>query len=177
MFGLPIALDVAARGIILTVVALLWAIALVRLVGLRSFSKMTAFDFVATIAMGSLLGAAATADGWPRFGQPMIAMAALLAAQVALSWMRSRSGGIRRLLGNTPVLLMRDGVFCERALRQTRVAREDVLEKIRKANVLDIQHVRAVVLETTGDLSVLRGGEVDHSILKGVSTVADDCPP
>jgi len=168
MFDLPNSADVVVRAVALSVTALLWAVVLVRFIGLRSFSKMSAFDFVGTIAMGSLLAAAATADAWARFAQPMLAMLALLLMQATLAWLRSRSARVRRLLGNTPVILMRDGQFCPAALSQTRVAREDVLEKIRGANVHDLGDVRAVVLETTGDISVLHGSEIHEDILSGV---------
>lgn len=172
MFDLPISLEVVVRGLVLTAAALLWVLALVRVVGLRSFSKMTAFDFVATIATGSLLAAAATATSWASFAQVVVALAALLAVQAFLAVLRRRSERLHDLLGNTPVLLMENGEFCEAALRTTRVAREDVLAKIRTANALKLSEVRAVVLENTGDISVLHGDELDEDILKGVRRVA-----
>ena len=49
-----------ARGLVLTAVAVLWTMLLVRLVGLRAFSKMTAFDFVTTIATRALIAQAGT---------------------------------------------------------------------------------------------------------------------
>ena len=168
MFDLPVSLEIVARGVLLTAAALLWVVALVRLVGLRSFSKMTAFDFVATVAMGSLLAAAATASSWRAYAQVAVAMLALLAVQALLALLRRKSDRLRRLIGNTPVLLMEDGVFCEEALRATRVAREDVLAKIRAANALQLGDVRAVVLENTGDISVLHGAGVDERVLDGV---------
>ena len=172
MFDLPVYLDVIARGLLLTTSALLWVVALVRVVGLRSFSKMTAFDFVATVAMGSLLAAAATtSSSWQAFAQVLVAMLALMAVQAFLAASRRRSARLRDLIGNTPVLLMENGVFCEMALRKTRIAREDVLAKIRAANALDLQNVRAVVLENTGDISVLHGDSIDEKLLEGVRRV------
>lgn len=173
MFDLPVSFDTLARGVVLTTAALLWVVALVRLVGLRSFSKMTAFDFVATIAMGSLLAAGATVASWQAFAQVIVAMAALLAVQAFLALLRRKSEKLRDLIGNTPTLLMENGEFCEPALRLTRVAREDVLAKIRTANALKLSDVRAVVLENTGDISVLHGGPIDEEILKGVKRVGE----
>ncbi|HUG45984.1 MAG TPA: YetF domain-containing protein [Sphingomicrobium sp.] len=171
MFDLPVPFDTLARGLVLTTAALLWVVVLVRVVGLRSFSKMTAFDFVATVATGSLLAAGAAAASWQAYAQVMIAMAALLAAQVFLALMRRKSEKLRALMSNTPTLLMENGEFCEPALRMTRVAREDVLAKIRTANALNLADIRAVVLETTGDISVLHGNAVDEELLKGVKRV------
>lgn len=168
MFDLPPFFDILARGLFLTTAALLWVVGLVRLVGLRSFSKMTVFDFVATVAMGSLLAAAASVTDWRAYAQVVVAMGALLAVQALLSKLRRASERVRDLLGNTPVMLMEDGCFCEAAMRETRVARQDVLAKIRTANALKLSDVRAVVLENTGDLSVLHGETIDERLLEGV---------
>ena len=168
MFGLSPTLDILARSATLTTMALLWVLILVRLVGLRSFSKMTAFDFVTTIAMGSLLAAASGASSWRAFFQAVLAMAFLLLVQWVLALARIRSARIRHLIANTPVLLMENGVFCEAALRESRVAREDVFAKIRTANALDLAEVRAVILENTGDISVLHGDHLDEEVLRGV---------
>jgi uncharacterized membrane protein YcaP (DUF421 family) len=172
MFDLPLSLDTVVRGLVLTTAALLWVVALVRAVGLRSFSKMTAFDFVATVAIGSLLAAGATVTSWQAFAQVLVAIVALLAVQAVLAVLRRKSERLRDLIGNTPVLLMENGKFCEAALRLTRVAREDVIAKIRTANALRLSDVRAVVLENTGDISVLHGSAIDERILKGVRRVA-----
>ena len=43
------------------------------------------------------------------------------------------------------------------------------MPKLREANVLNTNQIRAVVLETTGDISVLHGeGELQDDILKDV---------
>lgn len=161
----------AARGIVAIAVALVWVLVLVRLVGLRSFSKMTAFDFVATVAAGSLLANAGVASSWASFVQTIAALSALFGLQVLLAFGRRRSAAIRRLLDNEPLLLARDGVIDETALRKARVARADVIEKLREANALSFAAVHAVVLEATGDISVLHGDrdvDVDDTLLEGV---------
>lgn len=171
MFNLAAAPDLMLRGVLLSLAALLWVVVLVRVIGLRSFSKMTAFDFVATVAMGSLLATAATSDSWNGFGQALVAMLALLSAQWLLARGRIGSKRFRHLIGNSPVLLMENGQFCEAALRATRIPREDVLEKIRAANALSLTSVRAVVLENTGDISVLHGQALDDAVMEGVRRI------
>lgn len=168
MFDLPVTLEILARGFALTAVALLWVIVLVRVVGLRSFSKMTAFDFVATLALGSLLATGATADSWRAFAQTMVAMAFLLLLQWMLARGRKSSPRFRSLLENQPLLLMEDGRFVEAALHSSRVSRADVLAKIRAANAPSLSDVRAVVLETTGDISVLHGDRPPADVMEGV---------
>lgn len=161
-------LDALARGALLSAFGLFWVIFLVRIVGLRSFSKMTNFDFVMTVAMGSLLAGVAQTQEWTGFLQTVTAMACLFAVQYAVSRLRQWSSRLNALVQNTPTLLMKDGVILHDALRKTRVAEEDLIAKLREANALDISSVRAVVLETTGDISVLHGDRVDEALYKGV---------
>lgn len=171
MFFDDAALDALAKGSLLSAFGLFWVIFLVRLVGLRSFSKMTNFDFVMTVAMGSLLAGASQAETWPGLLQSMTAMASLFAVQYSVSGLRRKSPKFDKIVQNTPVFLMKDGVILHDALRSTRVAEEDLIAKLREANALDITTVRAVVLETTGDISVLHGDDVDQLLFKGIKTI------
>lgn len=162
-------LDILARGVVLPAVGLIWVTALVRVTGLRSFSKMTSFDFVMTIAMGSLLGGAAMSNTWAAVSQIVIAMAALFAVQVAIAKLRQSSDHIERTIQNQPVILMRDGKIYDAALRNNRVARADLMAKLREANARRLEDIRAVVLETTGDISVLHGDSLEDKLLSGVA--------
>lgn len=48
------------RAIAHALFTVLWTVLLVRIVGLRSFSKMTNYDFVTTVAKGLIMAQAAT---------------------------------------------------------------------------------------------------------------------
>lgn len=171
MFGLEPVADMIVRGALLGLLGLAWIILLVRVVGLRSFSKMTSFDFVMTVATGSLLATIATASKWPVFWQSMIGLTMLFVAQYLLAKGRKASDGFEDAIGNDPKLLMRDGVILEDALAQTRVSRSDLIGKLREANVLHFSEVRAVVLEVTGDISVLHGDTLHDDLLEGVERI------
>ncbi|HEV2079550.1 MAG TPA: YetF domain-containing protein [Allosphingosinicella sp.] len=159
------------RGLILTSAAVLWTVLLVRIVGLRAFSKMTAFDFVATIATGSLIAQAGTRADWSEFFQAMAAIAGVFLIQWLLATARQHSKSLGAVMSNSPVLLMENGEFLDEALAESRVTRSSVIEKLRAANVSDIAKVHAVVLETTGDISVIHGGGFDQSLLTGVRRI------
>ena len=161
-------LDVVARGAILSSLALVWIIVLIRVVGLRSLSKMTNFDFVMTVALGSLLAGAGQASEWTAFGQILAAIVALFVVQVIAALLRRSSGTAEEVMQNSPIFLMRDGVIDDAALARTRVARDDVIAKLREANVLHFDEVRAVVLEATGDVSVLHGKALDPRLIEDV---------
>ena len=77
MFVSDTTLDVILRGLALTAIAMFWVVLLVRINGLRSFSKMTSFDFVMTVAIGSLLASASQVSNWQSYLQAIVAMATL----------------------------------------------------------------------------------------------------
>lgn len=161
--------DFIARGCILSFLAMVWVLTLVRVLGLRSFSKMTAFDFVMTIATGSLLAGAAQATDWQGFGKAIVGMTGLFLFQYMAAIARRRSDIAELILQNEPVFLMKNGRLIEAALKETRVKASDIYAKLREANALRLEDVHAVVLETTGDISVLHGGSPpDDQILAGV---------
>lgn len=82
-----------------------------------------------------------------------------------------RRSSFDRVVDNTPVLLVRDGEFDVTAMNASRVTRSDVFAKLREANVLRLEQVRAVVLETTGDISVLHGdGPIDDMLFENVKS-------
>lgn len=159
--------DALIRAVVFSLAALVWVIALVRVAGVRSLSKMTAFDFVVTLATGSLLANAASASGWIMFVQSIAALAVLMAAQVGLAVAR-RAPAMRRMIENDPLLLMRDGAFIDSALRQGRVTLQDLRAKLRQANIADPREVAFMVLETTGDIAILTHADLGEKMLAGV---------
>lgn len=164
-------LDLLARGIILSFIGLAWVTLLIRIVGLRSLSKMTNFDFVMTIALGSVLANAVTTDRWPAFWQSLVAMVGLFLVQVIASKVRKTSDTAEDIMQNQPIFLYKDGAFCEEAMASARVSKSDVIAKMREANCLTLDQAQVVVLETTGDVSVLHGDTLDERILEGVKTL------
>tara|TARA_R110000851_G_scaffold74578_4_gene164370 strand:+ start:388 stop:903 length:516 start_codon:yes stop_codon:yes gene_type:complete len=164
-------LDALARGALLSALGLFWVIFLVRIVGLRSFSKMTNFDFVMTVAMGSLLAGASQSSEWTGLLQTLTAMASLFAVQYLVAFLRQRSTTLDELVQNRPVILMKNGVILHDALKETRVRKEDLIAKLREANALDLSRVQAVILETTGDISVLHGAACDEMLTQGVREI------
>ena len=162
--------DAALRGLLLGVLALCWVILLIRLIGARTLSKMSPFDFVVTLATGSLLASAAAAAKLSAFLQAIAAMTVLLTAQYLFAQARQRSDRFKHLIENEPLLLMRDGAFIDAALRRSRVSRADILAKLREADISDIADVAAIVLETTGDISILTNPPA-KAVLAGIRGV------
>ena len=81
-------------------------IAIIRVVGLRSLSKTSSFDFAVTVAIGSIM-ASTVATSTP-VANGALAVASLLGVQAAIAALR-RFASFGVVVDNAPVLLMRDG--------------------------------------------------------------------
>lgn len=80
-----------------------------------------------------------------------------------------RVGLLRGALDNSPLLLLADGRVLKENLDHARVSDAELWSQLRAHGVQRLEQVRAVVLETTGDISVLTGdGGIDAELLSGV---------
>lgn len=150
-----------------TLLAVIAVIVLARVNGLRSFSKMSSFDFALTVAAGSVLATMMTSAETPWPG--LVALVTLFAARFVISLLRQRWQPLTRMTDNAPLMLFYEGQLFDRNLALARVTRDDVRAKLREANAISQDCVRAVVMEATGDVSVLHGDTLDISVLDGVS--------
>ncbi len=139
---------------------------IIRLNGLRSFAKMSAHGFAVTIAVGSLLGATILQKE-PSILQGILAIGTLLGLQTLYSVFRLHRQ--KPYLENQPVLLMDGDQILYNNLKKVRVTENDLMSKLREANVLQLSEVKAVVFEATGDVSVLHGDKnIDQQIMQDV---------
>ncbi len=132
----------------------LLVIAAVRVSGKRSTSQLNNFDWIVTVAMGSILGSAVVLERVavvPAFA----AVAALLAMQYAVTWSAAHWAGVRRVVQAKPALVFYRGECLGDALKAERLSGQEVHAAIREAGYWDQADVEAVVLEADASLSVL----------------------
>ena len=145
-------------AIILTAIGIYIALViLTRISGKRSFSKMSSFDFAMTVSIGSILATVIVSKSVSlQYG--IIGLVVIYSLQIIVAAAR-RWTPIRDMVDNTPTLLMKNGKLIEANLRKCKVTESDVKAKLREANVIQLSEVKAVVFESTGDISVLHGSE------------------
>ena len=156
-----------AIGIILTTLGLyVGMMIIVRINGLRSFAKLSSHDFAVTVAIGSIL-AAICIQKEPALLHGLLAIATFLFLQALYSYWRLSHPHIH--LDNEPLLIMENGKILEDNLKKSKMTKEDLMSKLREANVLQFSEVRAAVFEPSGDISILHGKkEVDKELLENV---------
>lgn len=164
--------DTLLRTAVMGVLAYASLVFLLRISGRRTLSKMNAFDLVVTVALGSTL-ASVLLDTKITLAQGTLAFALLIGIQFLVTWSSVRTRWVRKVVTGEPALLLYQGAVLPRALRRARVTEDELRSAVRGAGVPDLEQARAVVLETDGSFSVVRGTttgeEADNSSLQGVS--------
>ena len=146
-------------------------LACARLAGVRSFAEMSTFDIAITIAIGSTIATTVVADS-PALSRGIAGIVALYALQLAVSALRGRFRAAEKVLDNRPILVMGpSGRLLPSNMAVARITEDDLRASLRSANVHDLTQVKAVIMEGTGDIHVLRSDgdrPVDAWLLQGV---------
>lgn len=150
----------------------LYMMFITRVTGKRTFAKMTSFDFAVTIAMGSIL-ADAVNKPVSSLMPAIVSIALLTGLQALFAKLLSSSDTAQKVMTNTPILLMKNGAILKENLKKALVSQADLMGKLREANVLQLSQVKAVIFETTGDISVLHSNkqiDIDPIIMEDVKS-------
>lgn len=147
-------------------VAYLLVIVLTRISGLRSLAKMSTFDFAATVAVGSTVASVVT--GSVPLAAGVLGLVLLFVLQWVIALLR-RYNALGGVVDNRPILLMAGPEVVEDNMRHARISREELWSQLRMSGVHGRQQVHCVIMETTGDFTVLKSGErLDDELLQGV---------
>lgn len=161
------------RTIVITVLAYILLIVLLRASGKRTLSKMNAFDLIVTIALGSTLATVmlskdvALADG-------LLALFLLIFLQYVITFLSARYKAISGLVKSSPSLLVYKGEMLKKAMKKERIAEDEIYAIIREKGLGSIEDAGAVVLETDGSLTVVKDlKSLENETMKKVNRSAE----
>ncbi len=125
-----------------------------RVAGKRALAKLSAYDLVVTVALGSTLATAILSPGMT-LDRALLAFALLLSLQRLLAYLSMRSATFYKLTNNDALLIAYKGRFLTAALKSSNLTNKDVEAAVRASGHAGVEQVDAVVLETDGTLSVI----------------------
>ncbi len=150
------------RTFILTVLAYITIVILLRISGKRSLSKMNAFDFVVTVALGSSLATIALNKNIS-LAEGASVFTIFIFLQFIITWLSVRNNFVKRIVSSEPVLLLYKGELLHETLKKERIPIEELYVAARSHGITDLKEIDAIVLETTGDFSVIPKIEVTET--------------
>lgn len=142
------------RVVVVGTLAYVALVLLLRVSGKRTLSKMNAFDFIVTIALGSTLATVLLSKD-VALAEGITAFALLIGLQYGITWLSVRSRRVENLVKAEPSLLFFGGRFLDDSLRRERVTPAEVRAAVRAQGLANIEDAGAVVLETDGSVTVL----------------------
>ncbi len=150
-------------GIVLrsvAVYAFLWMV--LRVIGKRELSQLTAFDLVVVVVMGDLIQQGLTLEDMSVTGAMLAVtpMALLTVATGAIAVRWPRAG---RVLEGVPVVVLHRGELVVEALRNERLDLADLYSAARSEGINDLRDIEWCVLETDGKFSFLGRSDEDDS--------------
>lgn len=141
---------------------------LLRISGKRTLSKMNAFDFVVTVALGSTLATVLLSKD-VALAEGVLALGLLIFLQYIITWLTVRSDVVMSLVKAEPRLLFFKGEFLQKAMKDERINEEEILQAIRTQGASEVQTAEAVILETDGTLSVVtKAADGEATVLSNV---------
>jgi len=129
-------------------------ILILRISGKRTLSKWNSFDFIITIALGSMLANLMLSTD-TSLAQGILGIGMLVFFQFIITWVSVRSKIFQQWIKSEPTLLLFQGELQQNALRHQRVTQGEVLAALRAEGIAGIEDVEAVILETDGSFSVI----------------------
>lgn len=152
------------------VLAYIALILLLRISGHRTLSKMNAFDFVITVALGSTLATALLSKS-VSLTDGVLAFVVLIGLQFIVTWTSVRVSWVQKMVSGEPFLLFYRNRFLSQNLKKARVTEDEVLAAIRGAGIPAVEEVDAVILETDGSFSVI--GKAKNTPLTSIKGVRE----
>lgn len=153
--------------VVSAVVVYLFLVLLLRVFGSRLLSGLSTFDTVVAIMIGSVCARVITGHP-PTLASGLVGVMTLVLLETAFGAIAGTARGQRAVAGR-PRVLLAHGEVLERQMRRSHVSRTDLHAALRRAGLSSAREAACVLLEPSGQISVIRtGSELDPTLLEGV---------
>ncbi|GGD25652.1 DUF421 domain-containing protein [Nocardioides daphniae] len=126
--------------------------AVLRVMGKRELSQMSAFDLVILFVIGDLIAEAVVSED-TSFTGALIAVSTFALLTILMSWLAYRYPRLKPALDGTPTVVVRDGRPDRSAMRRERVNLYDLNEAARNNGIADLEEIELALLEPDGKFS------------------------
>ncbi|MDF2571159.1 MAG: hypothetical protein K0R55_2763 [Sporomusa sp.] len=126
-----------------------------RILGKTQVGQLTFYEYISGITIGSLAANIASADAdkvWSHYYDLVL----FVALTYAVSLITIKSRPLRKLIDGSPTIVIENGHIVEENMHGLRYDIDELNGHLRQQGVLDPAEVQYAILETTGDLSVIK---------------------
>ena len=142
------------RAIVLYILVLI----VMRLMGKREIGQLQPFELAISIMIADLATIPMTETGVP-ISNGIVAILGLLVMHLIISMLNIKSTKAREIICGKPRILIYRGKIDEDALRKERLTINELQEKLRSKDVVTLGEVEYAILETSGEVTVIKKPE------------------
>ncbi|MEN2767616.1 DUF421 domain-containing protein [Ornithinibacillus sp. 16A2E] len=138
---------------------------LTKVLGKTQISQLTAFDFISAIILGELVGNALFDDnaGVLQIAYVLFLWGALLYITEIIT---QKFKGTRALLEGSPEIVIRNGKMIRDVMKKNKLDVNQLQHLLRSKDVFSVREVEYAILETNGEISVLRKSDYQNPTRK-----------
>ncbi len=161
------------RTFVITILAYVCLILFLRLSGKRTLSKMNAFDFIVTVALGSCLATVslnknvALTDG-------ALVFLTLIFLQFLITTLSTKFEVVKYIVTNKPTLIVYKGEILYDVMKKERITKDELFAAARSNGITQVEDLDVVVLETTGDITIIK--KIDGENAEALSIISNFPP-
>ncbi|GAA0593605.1 DUF421 domain-containing protein [Virgibacillus siamensis] len=141
--------------IIRSILAFLLLMVMARIMGKKQVSQLTFFDYCVGITIGSIASAMAI-DQNIKITNGLVGLIIMGLFPVLLAYGSMKSLKFRRLTDGKASVLIEDGKVLEKNMKKSKMNIDELMLFLREKNVFKLSDVEMAVIETNGQLSVLK---------------------
>lgn len=105
--------------------------------------------------------------------QGIIPILALLVGEIIVSYLNIKFQFFHKLLNGKPAILVKNGKIIETNLKKQRFGMDELLEQIRVAGYPDIRDIEYIILETSGQISIIPKPEKNVITLRDMHLIPE----
>ncbi len=147
------------RAIILYIVVLI----VMRFMGKREIGQLQPFELAISIMIADLASIPMTETGIP-IGNGIVPILGLLLMHLFISILNMKSIRAREIICGKPRILIYRGKIDENALKKERFTINELQERLRGNNIMNLGDVEYAILETSGQITVIQKPEKRNTI-------------
>ncbi|WP_070000060.1 DUF421 domain-containing protein [Cellulosilyticum sp. I15G10I2] len=123
--------------------------------GKRTIGEIPIFDFLVILILGSVVGAD-IADPNIKHLPTVVAIIGIAILQRIIANLKITNRKIGRLITFEPTVVVQNGKLLNKNLKKIRYSIDNILQLLREKDIFDINDVETALIESSGNLSVLK---------------------
>ncbi len=133
---------------------------LTRIMGKKQLSHLTFFDYVVGITVGSI-AATMSLDKNIELIDGLVALGIWGIFPIVVGFLGLKSRKFLQFTDGKPAILIKNGEVLEETMKKNQLAIDELMKLLREEGVFKIDDVEIAILETNGELSVMKKSDLE----------------